>query len=417
MYKVLPVDDEPIFTEFMRNVIDWGTLGCELCGCASDGEQPLEMTRVLQPDILLLDINIPLINGLEVCRRLKKENIPCAVAIVSAHNNFQFAQTAIKYGVSDYLLKPFNRTELLRTLQGCFAKVRLQRGDLLRRCLAGQAEMRVPASIVLLRRKAPADVLEELAQQAETRIHCAGGDCSYFLEPEQVVFACSFPKGSAQRPAPFFEPVSPDVCVAVGDCCGDWRQSLQHAQQALENRALVQGSIIFYEELRPHSGGAVFAQSDLMRLVGCLNNNDEKGVTELVYRLFGLEEGHSISFQYFLSVLSSLTLHMAQYYGKNRENTEKLLAQQSSVMRDIADAVGVTEIAAAIENYVYELYSDCITIGPITRRGELVDKINRSIAAHYRQKGFTVEKMAAELMYENSYMRRVYKTETGITIF
>lgn len=419
MYKVFLVDDEPLFVDYLKSIIDWHTEGCQLCGSASDGEQALQQIGALRPDVVLMDINIPLLSGLEVCQKLREQGVPSAVAIVSAHNDFQFARTAIKYGVSDYLLKPFDRAELLQTLHSCFAKARAQRGLALRKTLAGQgaAEDAPPAgaAVVLLRSKMDAESLAALCEIIETQIQRAGGDCRYDLGAEQATFACTAPAGRTLNE--FFAPFAGgNVCMALGDVCPTLSESCQHAQLALENRVLAQESLVSYETLERRPGGAVFSQSDLMRLTGCLGNHDEKGVSALVQRLFGLEDGRRISFQYFLSVMSSLTLHLAQFYGKSRESAEKLLMQQSGVMRDIADAGDITDMSNAIENYIYELYSDCIAIGPITRRAELVDKINRSIAANYRQEGFTVEKMASELMYESSYMRRVYKTETGSTI-
>ena len=247
-------------------------------------------------------------------------------------------------------------------------------------------------------------------------MHEAGADCRWYADGGELVFCCTQLPGGAETAARFFAPYAGEDCgIALGDMCADVRKSYEHARQALENRVLAESGIICYEDLDQVSG-AVFSQNDLMRLTGCLDNHDEKGVTALVRRLFGLEDGHRISFQYFLSVLSSLTLHMAQYYGKSRDNAEKLLAQQSDVMRDVADATNITNMTAAIENYIYELYSDCITIAPVTRRKELVEKINRAIEANYSQDGYTVEKMAAELSFDSSYLRRAYKTETGITI-
>lgn len=419
MYKVLLVDDEPLFTDFLQNIIDWHAAGCTLCGIAADGEQALALALLHRPDIVLLDINIPLMNGLEVCRRMREEGLACDVVIVSAHNDFQFAKRAIQYEVSDYLLKPFDKAELLHALQNCFSNVRTHRCAALRAQLHGKQKPQQKTVVALVRKKADEAKLQALAQEVETLCHTQGGDCSYCVEAGQITFAFAAQQtDDAQALAQFLLPFAQreEVSVALGDVCGSAAESHAHAQQALENRALAKHSVVCYENLTQKPGGAVFSQSDLTRLIGCLNNRDTKGVSALIAKLFGLEGAHGISFQYFLSVLSSLTLHMAQHFGKSRADAEKLLAQQGSVMRDIADAPDIEAVAAAIENYIYELYSDCLTLAPVTRRTELVDKINRYIEKNYAQKGFTVEKMAAELLFENSYVRRVYKTETNNTI-
>ncbi len=109
MYKILLVDDEPMFLEYLQNILDWSVFGCCVCGAVLDGESAWEAIEQQQPDILLLDINIPPPDGLEICRRLRENNNPCEVIIVSAHDDFYFAKTAFRYGIVDYLLKPFDR--------------------------------------------------------------------------------------------------------------------------------------------------------------------------------------------------------------------------------------------------------------------------------------------------------------------
>lgn len=416
MYKILLVDDEPLFTEYLSRLIDWESCGCTLCGMAADGEQAVEMLVRFQPDLLFLDINIPIFNGLEVCRQLRELAIPCEVVIVSAHSDFQFAQKAIKYDVADYLLKPFDQEEFRHTLGNCLKNVREKRSAALKKCLSGQGTLPGTNAVVLLRKKAGQAELAALGTEIDTDFRRAGGSCWHCVDGGQLTFACSV-ENNAEELRGFFTGYAHDgVSIAIGDVADGLSQSFRHAQMALENRVLAPNNIICYETLEHKPGGAVFSQNEMTRLIGCLENHDEAGVSALIGRLFGLVGEKGISFQYFMSVFSSLVLYMAQHYGKSRGDAERLLSQQSGVLKELEDASDIAGMAAVIENYVYELYSDCIQIAPPTRRGELVEKINRYIANNYAQKGFTAEKMAAELLYENSYMRRVYKTETGTTI-
>ena len=117
MHKILLVDDEPIFSEYLKGLLDWSDYGCQVCGMALDGDHAWELIQQLRPDIVLLDINIPGPDGLEICRRLRQENIPCEVIIISAHDDFYFAKTAFRYGIVDYLLKPFDRDEFIQVLE------------------------------------------------------------------------------------------------------------------------------------------------------------------------------------------------------------------------------------------------------------------------------------------------------------
>ena len=123
MYKVLLVDDESLFTDYLAHLLVWEEWGCTLCGTASDGETAWEMILRHRPDVLFLDINIPPPDGLELCRRLREKKIPCEVIIVSAHSDFAFTKKAIRYDVVDYLLKPFDREELIQALTSCLGRV------------------------------------------------------------------------------------------------------------------------------------------------------------------------------------------------------------------------------------------------------------------------------------------------------
>ena len=116
MHRVLLIDDETIFLEFMQTVCDWGSHQCEIIGCAEDGKKALDMILSEKPDIAFVDVNIPIMDGLEVCRKVKEEGLPVKLVIVTAHDEFRFAYQAIKLGINDFLLKPFSREELETSL-------------------------------------------------------------------------------------------------------------------------------------------------------------------------------------------------------------------------------------------------------------------------------------------------------------
>lgn len=414
MYKVLLVDDESLFTDYMAHLLTWEDWGCTLCGTAADGETAWQMLLQHRPDILFLDINIPPPDGMELCRRLRENEIPCEVIIVSAHSDFAFTKKAIRYDVVDYLLKPFDKAELVQALTSCIGRVQDSRARLLRRCLQGRGKLPVPCAMVTLRHTGSQPLLQ-LCARLSAEFEKQRGSCWGVVEEKGILLACQADAGTESLPDFFAAFADADTAVAIGDVVPELSASLRHARAAMENRALATDGVIRYEDLAPPSG-AMFSQADMTRLVGCLENRDYTAASAQIARLFGLDHSSGISFQYFLSVFSSLALFMAHHYGKDRADAEKMLAQQSSIVRDLSAATRITDITAVIENAVFEMYSDCIHIAPPTRRSELVDKINRYIEKNYPQKRFTVEKMATELLFENSYIRRIYKTATGITI-
>ena len=117
MLKVIIADDEARVCSLIRMLIDWDALGMELAGIASNGFEALELIRACQPDILITDIRMPGCHGLELIERAKKENPQLEIVIISGYAHFEYAQSAIRFGVGDYLLKPINQQELMGTLR------------------------------------------------------------------------------------------------------------------------------------------------------------------------------------------------------------------------------------------------------------------------------------------------------------
>lgn len=106
MYKMIIVDDEPIIQMGLRSILNYNDFDIEIIDVASTGEEAIEQIRLHSPDLVLMDINIPVMNGLEVMEHVKKEMFsPPLFIILSCHNEFEYAQKAIKLGAVDYLLK------------------------------------------------------------------------------------------------------------------------------------------------------------------------------------------------------------------------------------------------------------------------------------------------------------------------
>lgn len=104
--KIMIVDDESFIRMNFRTFVDWEYHGYHLVGEAANGKEALEKINELHPDVVFLDIRMPLIDGLEVLRQLRADNHSCKVIILSSHNEFEYAQEAIRLGACDYIHKP-----------------------------------------------------------------------------------------------------------------------------------------------------------------------------------------------------------------------------------------------------------------------------------------------------------------------
>lgn len=117
MIKIFLVEDESIIRQGIKNNIDWASNGFELVGEAGDGEYAYPMILKSQPDILLTDVKMPFMDGLELSRLVKKALPKTKIIILSGYNEFDYAKEAIKIGISDYLLKPITSASLTSALK------------------------------------------------------------------------------------------------------------------------------------------------------------------------------------------------------------------------------------------------------------------------------------------------------------
>jgi len=116
-YSVFLVEDEVVVRESIRDSVPWAGSGFHLAGEAADGEMALPLIQDLKPDILITDIKMPFMDGLELARIVRR-NLPWVkIIILSGHDEFSFAREAISLAVTDYLLKPLSAADLLATLR------------------------------------------------------------------------------------------------------------------------------------------------------------------------------------------------------------------------------------------------------------------------------------------------------------
>lgn len=117
MYKAILCDDDEIIAQGLNHFIPWEKLGIYMCGFCYDGLRAKEMVDQFQPDIIVCDVCMPYMTGLELTRYAREKKSDTRVIVISGYDDFKYAQEAIKAGASDYILKPVDEQELITELK------------------------------------------------------------------------------------------------------------------------------------------------------------------------------------------------------------------------------------------------------------------------------------------------------------
>ena len=128
-YTLLLVDDEEEVLQVIMKKINWEELGFTIIGSADNGVKALEMVEKFQPDVVMTDINMPYMNGLELIQHIKEDYPATKILIFTGFDEFDYAKEAIRLEVGDYILKPISAAELTTTFQQVKEKLNQERDE------------------------------------------------------------------------------------------------------------------------------------------------------------------------------------------------------------------------------------------------------------------------------------------------
>lgn len=127
MRKVVVAEDEELVRRGIVHAVDWASVDCTVAAEAANGEEGLEAVRRHSPDLIVTDIRMPKLDGLEMVSRLRAEGNHAPVIFLSAYSDFTYAQQALRLGAADYLLKPFRDGELEQAAAAILSRAKEER--------------------------------------------------------------------------------------------------------------------------------------------------------------------------------------------------------------------------------------------------------------------------------------------------
>lgn len=128
MYQVFLADDEPWVLLGLRNLIDWSAEGFVICGEATDGHKAWDRICRLEPDLILSDIQMPGLTGIELIEKIRENDMTTEVMFISGYSEFEYARAGMRLGCAEYLLKPIYSEDLLAALHKVRERLKKQAG-------------------------------------------------------------------------------------------------------------------------------------------------------------------------------------------------------------------------------------------------------------------------------------------------
>lgn len=209
MYKLLIVDDEVRIRTGLAELIEWEVYGIEICGLAEDGMKAWLKIKNLSPDIVLVDISMPNMSGLELIELCTHIETTPKFIILSGYNDFEYVRKAIQFGAVDYLLKPVDQDELIHAVNSCVKHLDKKNAH----------QQQFQESIQTLRNDLLMRVLHQQITPHEFREKCKVVDVSLHCSRMRVGVFALVADGFGTLPSlSFASSICQDICSSLCSC-------------------------------------------------------------------------------------------------------------------------------------------------------------------------------------------------------
>ena len=465
-YRVLLADDEEEIREGIRRKIDWGKLGFTLVGSAENGMEALELAEQLHPDVVLTDIKMPYMDGLELCRQLKQFLPASKIVVFSGFDDFEYARQAIGMNVSEYILKPINAPELsqvLSRLREQLDQQRLEHEDMenLRRKYeeslpilrelfytrlldgrippdqiqerAARYEIELPegcwtvALVLADGGSSKRDELQLLSIQAFFQRHFALDGCILYtvLYNETIALLIQLKQKSQiygltaelERLCMLAESLlGLHLFVGVGRPCqgpAQFYESVKEAAAAADYRVLMDsGQVLYIGDLEPnHSAYLTLEEDDLRTLSTAVKLGSKEKVAQLVSSQVSRVREARLSLpqshMFFMEIVTSL-IRLAQANGIEMET---VFGPNFTGMVSITDFRSLDEMEQWLVDCALELW-EILSRQRSDSAWKTVEQAKIFIATHYAESDLNVETLCAYLHLYPTYFSTLFKRET-----
>lgn len=448
MYKVFLVDDEPLVLEGLKLLVDWETHGFEICGEARDGEEALQAIEQIRPDLVVTDIRMPVMSGLELIRQAREKlNSDSQFIVLSGYGDFSYAHTAMRYEAADYLLKPIDSEEFDRALRKLRADLDKQRQQSVAKADEKQAFARYSLTMLVQGMESSG-----LAQQAASRLGI-GDDtqvCVLLAEeslPEhretvQRAFEAAAGRSAGMLLLPFDDGIGRTGLIAAGrpsneaaaltdirssvaeragaNVCiyaSDWGMGpvdlhrLYHqAVQLRDNRPfgtrLLAENVYGVQHIDSGEPSAVTVMNYEDELVRLIESGDAQSIAGAVEDLFARLHSQGTPASVVRAIASDLSVVLLRRHPPSEAEMDRSL----SAIHSANAYAGIRELQSMLVRL-------CVQASEKQERSDkktIVSEAVRIIRERFR-KPLKLRDLAEELQYQPAYLGQLFKKETGVS--
>ena len=472
MLKVIMADDEPHFRSYMENVLEWETLGLEVRGIYKNGEEVLQRIPDINPDIALLDINMPGLSGISLTERLKEMYPEITIVFVTGYSEFEYARKAVRLGVDEYLLKPFSKEELTGVLERIKLKLehrneekqqkkieqKIVKEELLKRWLhdnygRGESEfiknlrgvnIEFTSEILLvsviemdyimnIRRKGEDVGLWKFAVTniTEEILHEEGIATVLFEDYEDRIISivnCSKTDEIEQKVKYIYEEILSKVNMYLGftisvgmgspeEGVKGMRESFRNAMRALEEKFILGGNrVTVFRNIEKKDKVNYFYRLDLNdKLLHALRKNEWSEIKEIIDVTKNKIFEHQLPADHAYMIISGMLSICLSYITEMDGKINDMFGEDFALYSALSGMASLDESFAFLES-VFTKVMDTYQITYSKRRAEILSQVETYINENYNDTELSVEMIAAGVYLDSSYIRRIVSRQAGCTL-
>ncbi|MGL4344787.1 MAG: response regulator transcription factor [Cellulosilyticaceae bacterium] len=440
--NIVIADDEYFIRQRLKKLIPWDSLGLTLIGEAANGLEVIDLLAIHTVDLIILDIQMPKMNGIEIAGYIHNKQLKTKIIILSGYNSFDYAQKTLRFGVFDYLLKPIEPENLLQTLSSCIQQINGERQEALYLKRYSHYEKEVHLNRFLLGSGSLSDLydycpeLRELPfctfvalfisepcmnqiDQIKSSLQSEDMACEYFKESEstyclQVFFKHTFQhQNITQALSNLLQNNTTYTFGVIGDLFyieHKWLPHHKNVLQALNRR-------YFYH----HSHVEVLQDSDhttdyhkslaktRQKLTNFINSRDESAFTTYIEECFGDITAKADPY-YLQTMLYEILLTYTIYYPQ-------MLNLTSSINDYVSNLLDEDYVLSNLQNSILLLGLQCLSQTETLPSDVIMSqKITQYIEQHYTELDLSVAKIAEFFDFNTSYIGTLFKKVTNQSI-